>query len=74
MKENTTWYAIMQDSEDNDWGSGSYDRDEAIRKVKECYPEEGWIAVIDEVWDAAGEKVVDAVMVDEISHSEIFDD
>ena len=40
------WYAVMRDNEDNDWGTGSYNIDEAMEMVK-AYPE-GYIAVIDE--------------------------
>lgn len=40
------WYAVMRDSEDNDWGYGSHDLEEAEAMVKK-YPE-GYIAVIDE--------------------------
>lgn len=29
------WYAWQVDENDNDWGSGTYDKDEAIRKAKE---------------------------------------
>lgn len=25
----TLWYAVMRDTEDTDWGAGSYDLDEA---------------------------------------------
>lgn len=36
VDENTPklWYAIMKDSDDFDWGTGTYDKDEAIRRVK----------------------------------------
>ena len=40
------WYAVMRDSEDNDWGYGSHNLAEAKAMVKK-YPE-GYIAVIDE--------------------------
>ena len=36
IKEVTTmkyWYAVMMDREDNDWGFGSFDLDEAKAKV-----------------------------------------
>lgn len=46
---NKYWYAVMQDDDDNDWGTGSYDLDEAQEMVKK-YPE-GYIAVIDEGGD-----------------------
>lgn len=29
-----TWYAILKDREDNDWGTGSYDKEEAFEKAK----------------------------------------
>lgn len=43
------WYAIMMDEDDTDWGTGTFDRDEAIARVKELrddYPE-AYIAVIE---------------------------
>lgn len=47
----TIWYAVMTDSEDTDWGTGSYDLDEAREKVSSLkaqgYPE-AYIAVINE--------------------------
>lgn len=44
--ENKYWYAVMQDDDDNDWGYGSFDLDEAREMVKK-YPS-GYIAVIDD--------------------------
>jgi hypothetical protein len=47
----TIWYALMQDRDDTDWGTGTYDKQEAIEKVKAWrqggYPD-AYIAVIDE--------------------------
>lgn len=40
------WYAIQRDRED-DWGTGTYDRDEAIRRLKESDGYYTLIAVID---------------------------
>ena len=42
------WCAIMRDSEDNDWGYGSNDKDEAIRKALDMMEDnpEVYIAVI----------------------------
>ena len=43
------WYAVMTDLEDTDWGTGSFNKDEAIemaRSNKDIYPD-GYIAVID---------------------------
>ena len=55
------WYAVMKDNDDQDWGTGSFDRDEAIEMVranKDIYPD-GYIAVIKET-------ETDSVCVDEI--------
>lgn len=44
------WYAVLKDNEDNDWGTGSYDLEEAkqmVKKSKQFYPD-AFIAVIEE--------------------------
>lgn len=44
------WYAVMLYSDDNDWGYGSADLDEALKMLearREEYPE-SYIAVIDD--------------------------
>lgn len=60
--ESKLWYAVMRDRDDIDWGTGSYDLDEA-RELMNDWRKEGWpnayIAVIDE----SGE--LGAVCVDE---------
>ena len=46
--EKKIWYAIMQGTDDNDWGYGSTDLDEAkkmARNMREDYPD-AYIAVI----------------------------
>ena len=45
--EKKYWYAVMQDREDDDWGTGSYDLEEAKRMAL-AYGSESYIAVIDE--------------------------
>lgn len=49
--EKVYWYAIMTDNEDNDWGTGSYNLDEAKEKVAHLhaigYPD-AYIAIIEE--------------------------
>ena len=42
-----TWYAVLRDQDDNDWGTGSYDYDTAVEMAK-AYGEEARIAVIQE--------------------------
>lgn len=58
------WYAVMSDREDNDWGTGSFDLDEAMEMLKE-YPE-GYIAVIDANYDENGNATTDGECIDEI--------
>ncbi len=50
------WYAALVDEEDNDWGTGSYDLDEA-KSMAQKY-ENGQIAVIDEGDDPVCEFVL----------------
>jgi hypothetical protein len=58
------WYAVMMDREDNDWGTGSFDLDEA-KTMATKYPE-GYIAVIDGGYDENGNATTDPICVDEI--------
>lgn len=44
--DNKLWYALQRDSED-DWGTGTFDRDEAIQRLKESDGYYTLIAVID---------------------------
>lgn len=32
--ESKKWYAVEMDRDDNDWGTGSYDFDEAVKMAK----------------------------------------
>lgn len=62
------WYAVMTDLEDNDWGTGSFDVDEArakLAKIREYSPE-AYIAVIDGGYDVDGNATVDPICVEEI--------
>lgn len=63
------WYAFMSDRDDNDWGTGSFDRDEAMKMLREC--PEGYIAVIDADYDENGNATTDGECIDEIY--EIYD-
>ena len=61
MTEKNMWYAILLDNDDRDWGTGSYNLDEAISRaqsLREDYPET-YIAVIDN-------NGLDPVCIDEI--------
>ena len=42
------WYAVLKNREDNDWGYGSRDYDEAVEMLRRVSAGDGMIAVIDE--------------------------
>ena len=47
--ENKTWYAVLKNNEDNDWGHGSDNYDEAVEMAKKFRAlgyEDAYIAVI----------------------------
>lgn len=48
--EDKYWYAIMMDLDDQDWGTGTFDKEEAIRRVRDLRPDypDAYIAVIQE--------------------------
>lgn len=62
MNNNRKWYAVEMNRDDNDWGTGSYDFEEAKEMLK-AYPE-GLIAVIEE-----GD---DPVCIEEITYADLF--
>lgn len=47
QEKNKIWYAVMKDHDDDDWGTGSYDLEEAEAKCREYGPE-AYIAAIEE--------------------------
>ena len=63
----------MMDENDNDWGMGRYNKEEAIEQVKRDYPGEGWIAVIDEAINKETGETESTLMIDKITHENIFD-
>lgn len=62
------WYAVMQDREDNDWGTGSFDLDDAKEMCRK-YPE-GYIAVIDGGYDEGGNETTDPICINEIEQED----
>lgn len=60
------WYAVMMDREDNDWGTGSFDLEEAKAMVRANYPKDGYIAVIDANYDEDGNATTDGECIEEI--------
>lgn len=35
MNENRNWYAVLADADDNDWGTGSFEWNEAVEMCKD---------------------------------------
>lgn len=68
------WYAVMVDREDDDWGTGSFDKNIAMTMMYEInqalasegLPPKSYIAVIDGGYDEYGEATTDPICVDEI--------
>ena len=58
-----TWYAVMADREDNDWGYGSHDLAEAKQMLKDAEYTDGYIAVIE-----------NDVCVEELTQDELFEE
>ena len=52
-----TWYAILTDEEDNDWGTGSFDFEEAKSRCREYGPD-ARIAVINDGPDPICERII----------------
>ena len=64
------WYAVLSDDEDNDWGTGSFDRSEAEKMLaKHPY---GQIAVIDGDYDEDGNPTSDPICVEVIDREEVY--
>jgi hypothetical protein len=61
--ESKLWYAVMRDRDDIDWGTGSYDLDEA-RELMNDWRKDGWTDAYIAVIDESGE--LGTVCVDEI--------
>ena len=55
------WYAIETDEDDNDWGTGSFDWDEAVEMAKSYGCK--FIAKIDGGYDEQGHEHTDPICV-----------
>lgn len=65
------WYAALTDREDIDWGSGSFDFDEAVAMAKE-YGDDSLIVAIDGHYDDDGNATSDEIAVAEYHNGEDF--
>ena len=74
------WYAVLTNREDNDWGYGSYNKEEAFRdckKMNDRYEEEGkpreaYIAEIDNYYDpVCTGKYSDEEVIDYLNYVEV---
>ena len=68
-KTNEYWYAVLTDREDTDWGTGSFDKDEAIQMAAEMDCE--MIAVIRGDY-VDGEPTADPICAAELIKGEDF--
>lgn len=65
------WYAVLRDSDDNDWGSGSFDWDNAVKLAK-IFGDDSRIAAIDGAYDEKGNAHADPICVAEYFNGEDF--
>ena len=65
------WYAALRDNEDQDWGTGSFDFDEAVAMAKEM-GEDSIVTAIDGNYDDDGNATSDEIAVAEYHNGEDF--
>lgn len=70
METKKNWYAIQRDADDSDWGTGSFDWDEAVKMAKDHGYEQ--IAKIDGGYDENGNETIDPICVAEYHAGEDF--
>ena len=63
------WYAVLRDSDDNDWGYGTFDLDEAKEKARRL-SDEAYIVAIDGGYDSEGNETTDPIAVWELHQDE----
>ena len=68
--EERYWYAIETDEDDNDWGTGSFDWDEAVEMAKSYGCK--FIAKIDGGYDEQGHETTDPICVSLYESGEDF--
>lgn len=68
--EKKNWYAVLANSSDNDWGTGSFDWSEAVAMAKSRGCE--MIAEIDGGYDEDGHETTDPICVAEYISGEDF--
>lgn len=70
MESKRNWYAVQRNAEDADWGTGSFDWDEAVEMAKTRGYEQ--IAEIDGNYDSNGDATTDEICVAEYHVGEDF--
>lgn len=65
------WYAVQKNRDDNDWGTGSFEYDEAVEMAKK-YGSESVIAAIDAGYDEDGNETADPICVAEFVNGTDF--
>lgn len=63
------WFAVEMNEEDNDWGTGSFDWNEAVEMAHRMGAYK--IATIDGGYDAGGNETTEPVCIEETLVSEI---
>lgn len=56
------WYAAVMDESDNDWGTGSFNFDEAT-KIAKGYGENSQVLAIDGGYDESGNATTDPICI-----------
>lgn len=57
LEHENTWYAVLMDKDDNDWGTGSHDKDEAFQMARDMDAQ--YVAVIDNSNDPICTEILD---------------
>ena len=65
MENKKLWYAILRDEDDNDWGTGSFDKEETITVAKAHNFKR--IAVVDADYDDEGNETTDPLCIEIIT-------
>lgn len=63
------WFAVEMNEEDNDWGTGSFDWDEAVEMARRMGAYK--IATIDGGYDEEGHETTEPLCIEETLVSEI---
>ncbi len=69
---NKLWYAVMRDYEDTDWGTGSFDLEEAKEMARMEESDDAYVVAIDGEYNDDGDPTTDPVAVWELHGDELL--